>query len=278
MFRLPLLTCTFTVALSSLCLTNPIAGQVFAAGLQPHRAVYDLTLHRADEEAGISEVTGRMVYEFEGSACEGYTVNYRFVSRMVSSEGASVVSDFRVTSFEEGDGSAFHFATNSFINNRPEDSVRGMAERVADDIQIDLTEPDDTTVSLSGEAVFPSQQFIDILAQAAAGKRVAQHVIYDASDDGQTLYDSTSLIGQETRLSDASGDVLATPEIKDTPYWPITVSYFKRGGTGEVLPDYVTSFLLHENGISRNIILDYGNMALKGTLQEIDILPLASCE
>ncbi len=48
--------------------------------LQPHRAVYDLSLDNASDRSDITGITGRMVYEFNGSACEGYTVKFRFVT------------------------------------------------------------------------------------------------------------------------------------------------------------------------------------------------------
>jgi EipB-like len=39
--------------------------------LAPHKAVYDFALARA-AAGGVSEMTGRMVYELTGSPCEGY--------------------------------------------------------------------------------------------------------------------------------------------------------------------------------------------------------------
>ena len=50
--------------------------------LAPHRAVYDLALDKASDRSGITGITGRMVYEFNGSACDGYTVTFRFVTRI----------------------------------------------------------------------------------------------------------------------------------------------------------------------------------------------------
>ena len=46
-----------------------------------HRAVYDLALDKASDRSGIIGLRGRMVYEFNGSPCEGYTVNFRFVTQ-----------------------------------------------------------------------------------------------------------------------------------------------------------------------------------------------------
>ena len=52
----------------------PVAGPgvaLAAPKLLPHRAVYDLSLEQASDRSGINGITGRMVYEFAGSSCEG---------------------------------------------------------------------------------------------------------------------------------------------------------------------------------------------------------------
>ena len=40
------------------------------------------TLDKASDRSGITGISGRMVYEFNGSACEGYTVKFRFVTQI----------------------------------------------------------------------------------------------------------------------------------------------------------------------------------------------------
>ena len=63
------------------------AAPAFAAPLlQPHRAVYDLALDKASDRSGITGLSGRMVYEFNGSPCEGYTVKFRFVTQIATND------------------------------------------------------------------------------------------------------------------------------------------------------------------------------------------------
>ena len=54
--------------------------------LAPHRAVYEITLDRSRGGSGVSDMSGRMVYELKGSECEGYTQTMRFVTRMTNQE------------------------------------------------------------------------------------------------------------------------------------------------------------------------------------------------
>lgn len=62
------------VTLRSVCFAVMTASGATAASanvLVPHRAVYDLELKDASDRSGIAGMYGRMVYEFNGSACEG---------------------------------------------------------------------------------------------------------------------------------------------------------------------------------------------------------------
>ena len=74
--------------------------------LHAHRAVYDLTLDKASDRSGITGITGRMVYEFNGSACEGYTVKFRFVTQIDTSD-TTRLTDQQTTTFEDAEGKTF---------------------------------------------------------------------------------------------------------------------------------------------------------------------------
>ncbi|TIW05637.1 MAG: DUF1849 family protein, partial [Mesorhizobium sp.] len=67
--------------------------------LQAHRAVYDLSLDKASDRSGITGISGRMVYEFNGSPCEGYTVKFRFVTQIATNDNATKLTDQQTTTF-----------------------------------------------------------------------------------------------------------------------------------------------------------------------------------
>ena len=81
--------------------------------LAPHRAVYELTLASARSGQGMASVAGRMVYDLVGSACEGYTQNMRFVTRMSYQSGNTTVADLRSSTWEDGLGKRFPLAGSS---------------------------------------------------------------------------------------------------------------------------------------------------------------------
>tara|TARA_R110002124_G_scaffold104370_5_gene254289 strand:+ start:11166 stop:12014 length:849 start_codon:yes stop_codon:yes gene_type:complete len=249
-----------------------------AVSLVPHRAVYDISLLKANESASVADVNGRMVYELTGSECDGYAVNYRFVTRLGDKDGTAAVTDFRVATFEEADGNSFSFTSSNFINNNKVDEVQGFASRDDDEISVGLTKPEEEVLTFPGTAIFPTQQFEKLISAAMDGQKILQQVIFDGSDQGRKIFDATSLIGPKHSLAaaDQTG-ILSVAELAKTPFWPVTVSYFDQGSGGEPLPNYVTSFDMHDNGISRNITMDYGDMILKAKLEKLDVLAADPC-
>ncbi|MEQ9246558.1 MAG: DUF1849 family protein, partial [Nitratireductor sp.] len=97
-----------------------------APKLLPHRAVYDLSLEQASDRSGINGITGRMVYEFAGSSCEGYTTTFRFVMRLETDE-ASRLSDQQTSTYEDGDGKVFQFVNKMYLDNALDREVKGVA-------------------------------------------------------------------------------------------------------------------------------------------------------
>ena len=48
--------------------------------LVPHRAIYDLSLGTTRANSQLAGVRGRILYDFGGSACQGYSLDFRQVS------------------------------------------------------------------------------------------------------------------------------------------------------------------------------------------------------
>jgi hypothetical protein len=56
--------------------------------------------------------------------------------------------------------------------------------------------------------------------------------------------------------------------------WPVTISYFDRAAKdkdGEQTPVYAITFELYENGVSRALVLDYGDFVLTGEMTSLEL-------
>src|SRR4051812_40988180 len=70
--------------------------QAHAAASGPflaHQALYELSLVKSRRSTSINSARGRILYNFSGSACEGYTSEFRQVSALDSGEGKVTLSD-----------------------------------------------------------------------------------------------------------------------------------------------------------------------------------------
>src|SRR5215471_11524734 len=66
-----------------------------AIPLAPHRAIYDLKLGQLRGKRALEAVRGRIVYDFNGSMCDGYDLHFRQVTELDTGEGKYALSDLR---------------------------------------------------------------------------------------------------------------------------------------------------------------------------------------
>src|SRR6202045_5051814 len=263
------------------------AGQPNAAATTaflPHQALYDLNLVRSRGSASIDSARGRILYNFSGSACEGYTSEFRQVSELNSGEGKTTLSDLRSTSWEDAAGNSFRFKIDTRMNDADSSPVEGVAERTGDHVTVKLKQPEAKTFTLDGNTVFPTEQIQRIIAAAKEGKSLLELMVYDGSDNGEKVYNTLSVIGQPI-----PGDrTIPTPDpsttndtMKSLTRWPVTVSYYDRDAKvaeGEQTPVYAMSFELFENGVSRALVLDYNDFVISGALGKFDVKDSKPCK
>lgn len=245
----------------------PAAGPI---PLLSHRAEYQMELARSSQGASLATLSGRMVMEW-ASSCDGYTTNQRLVTRSTDELGQDTLNDFVASSWESGNGRTMRFAARQKLNQDTVGEYVGHAELGENGAEgrAAFTKPDTQNVALPEGTVFPTAEIKHILAAARAGKRQASDIVFDGS--GETaLYRADAYIvpaARDRRPAPAAAKVLG-----GLRSWMVEVSYFPYGSTEEA-PEYELSFRLFENGVSTDLLLDYGDMAIKGRL--IGLRPLA---
>jgi hypothetical protein len=269
-------------AYAALTQPAPAAAQGGTTALASHRAVYDLSLERTRGKRPMQSVRGRILYDFSGSSCEGYALQFRQVSELNNGEGKVVVTDLRATSWEEGGARRLRFHSQNFFDQRLRESVDGQAERKPEGINVRLTKPREKSFDVQSELVFPTEHVRRIIAAAREGKTLLQVAVYDGSDNGEKVYDTLSVIGGKIAAGgEQPADGLAgQAAFSRLERWPVTISYFDRAGAakgGEQTPIYAITFELYENGVSRALKLDYGDFVLSGELRSIEMKDIKPC-
>ncbi|ATP12215.1 ATP-binding protein [Bartonella henselae] len=236
----------------------------------PHRAVYDFQLDSASHDMAILGMTGRMVYELTGSVCQGYTTRFRFISRIHIEDMPVRLTDQQTTSYETGDSQTFHFSVKDQVGQEVAHNVEGLAERTQDGIIIKLKKPKDKEYKLA-LAEFPIMQLKSIIRHAKAGRHFYNTTVFDGTDKADKVIKESIIIGEKkTQLSDDETEKLG--KLDEEGYWPVTISYFDDIEKKDGLPVYRTSFLLHENGVMRDLHIDYGAFAVRAKLNSLEFL------
>ena len=249
----------------------------------PHQAVYDLTLKTSRGNANVNNARGRILYNFTGSTCEGYTTEFRQVSQLETGEDKTTISDLRSTSWEDAEGKSYRFKIETRMNDADPTYVDGIAERDGKTIKVKLKQPAAKTFTIE-DAVFPTEQVKRIIEAAREGKSLLELTVYDGSDDGEKVYNTLTVIGQPipgTKAPAAPDAATGNEKLKSLTRWPVTVSYYDRAAqskSGEQTPVYAMSFELYEDGVSRALTLDYNDFVIAGAMGKIDVKESKPCK
>jgi len=170
------------VAVAALLLDFGLAAPVKAlAAKEPtklvaHRAVYEMSLDDARSASGITGVDGRMVFEFTGSECDGYSLNMRMVTEMTDSQGQTNLTDLRSSTWEQGDGQKFRFQSAQYLNDKLGDVTMGRAVRAAPnaDVKVKISQPAAGELDLPAQVLFPTQHSLALIDAVLEGQSLLQ--------------------------------------------------------------------------------------------------------
>ena len=255
------------------------AGTAEAVTLSPHRAIYDLSLLRAGDNANLKAASGRLAFELQGSSCEGYTVSFRMAVKYRPGEGKSTLVDTRSTTFEGPDGLDFRHQMKELIDGAAKEDTKLKVSRAAtnQEGQGEVSGKETASFTLAAGAMLPMQHQLKLMALGETGGGRDSSLIFDGSDGAKT-YQAISFVGKTKAPGSIvrdSADKVAAP-LKGKAAWPITVSYFSDSKSEDV-PDYQVSFDLYENGVATGLVLDYGEFALSGKLADLTVYDNSAC-
>lgn len=270
---------------SYLLVLVPLVSVISASGahsagvsiLAPHRAVYDLELKDASDRSGIKSLSGRMVYDFNGSACEGFTTTFRYVTKIDTGENQRV-ADQQTTTFESGDGKEFRFLTKNFIDQQLDQETRGSAMEKGNSVAVEVTKPTEGSYQLE-QSFFPTTHLVDMLARAEKGEKFYETTLFDGTENADHTLTTTVIIGDKNKAVIPGEDSLIGDTIPGKNYFPVSVSYFDaKSDKGQEEPIYQIGFKLYENGITRDLVMDYGDFSMTGKLVDLKVYDMPDCK
>lgn len=264
----------FLMLLAAALSVAPTLSSAGAELTAAHRASYVLTLKSTKSGSGIADVKGRMLFEIV-DACDGWTVNQKLELRILSNEAPELVTETSYTSWESKDGLKFRFDSRTTRNGDLAEQFRGSAELV--DLkkggEATYTVPEARKLKLPAGTLFPTAHTEAVIRRAAAGETFDYRTLFDGSSADSPFGVSAVMrpVEGEAASADPALAKLVTPKA-----WRAKLAFFPQASK-EANPDYEISVLLYENGVVRDMILDYSNFMLEATLDKAEALAKPKC-
>ncbi len=278
------LSALVTALVAVLAASGAPAAQQSKGGIElaPHRAVYEFNLSSTRSASSISALSGRMVYEFQGSKCDGFTQSMRFVTLSTAQSGETTLADQRSITWEDPSGNRLRFQTKQYRDRKLVEEAAGSAKRPKDggDIEVEITLPKDERTGIGAGAMFPIQHSVKLLEAARSGAKSFRSDFYDGSEGGGKSYHVAAFLGgRKAPGYNKSLPRMANIAVLDkVAAWPVSLSYFEHGSERkDTAPVYEISFMFFENGVSRSLMIDNGDYAIKGKLTKLEMLDPMPC-
>jgi hypothetical protein len=215
-----------------------------------------------------------MIYEW-GETCEGWTVEQRYKLNMQYAESAEVEVTSNFVTWESKDGLRYRFNERKLKNGEVDEEVRGEARLDGTDKPgvADFSRPEAKQLQLAAGTMFPTAHTIYLIQRAQAGDSFFVKNVFDGSTEDNAV-EISAVIGKEEAQPVASAGPKSP--LLERPSWRVRLAFFPIESNLEK-PEYELGMRLLDNGVSRDMTLDYGDFAIRAKLDEIEALPKPNC-
>jgi hypothetical protein len=248
-------------------------GPAGAAEIMPHRALYAMTLGRAGGSAGVTAAAGTMAYQW-GETCDGWTVEQRYRLKMGYADSPDVAIASNFVTWEAKNGLSYRFNQKETRNGKADEEIRGVAklDGPGKGGAADFEKPAGKSFELPAGMMFPSAHTIFLINEAKAGATfISKHIFDGATVENAVLV--SAVIGP--RIAPDPAAAKQSP-LLNRPGWRVRLAFFP-ADPKEEKPDYELGMLLLDNGVSRDMVIDYGDYAIHAKLDDIEPMPKPGC-
>ena len=248
--------------------------------VDPHEALYNLTLNSAKSASGVVGANGAMFYKW-GETCDGWTLEQRFHLRIsYAEEDATDISSTLVT-YESKDGLRYRFNERRLRNGEVDTEIRGEAhlDGPGKGGVAEFTKPQAATLTLKPGVLFPTAHTLALIAAAEAHQQFISRYVFDGSDV-ENAGQISAFIGAPLAPPGTAASKPLNDSLLQHKSWPMRLAFFPASDSGsadQTEPDYELSMRLLDNGVSQDMKLDYSDYVIGATLSDIKKLPRPGC-
>jgi hypothetical protein len=264
------------VLLAVLFLSLALSGRAGAVDIAPHRALYSMSLTTAKQNSGVVAARGSMVFEW-GETCDGWTVEQRYKLRMHYAEDSEVEIASNFITWESKDGLRYRFYQKKLKNGALDGETRGEAhlDGKGKGGKVEFSKPAVNTIDLAPGVIFPTAHTLLLLERAQSGEQFVAQPVFDGASDENAGVVSAVIGGAQTAAAGGAEEPVKNALLARQS-WRVRLAFFSADSIADK-PDYELGMRLLDNGVSRDMVLDYSEFAIKAKLDEIEALPKPSC-
>ena len=240
---------------------------ITASTLVPHRAIYDIKLKSLRGSTQMTNLGGQISFEWTQD-CQAVVNNHLFKMRYDYADSPPITVESRFSNYESLDGTTMDFNLQRKHNGDLIEHRRGHADRRKGYVTYSI--PADVTHPLSRKVQFPAYHTRLLLKAMQRGKTFYHADLFDGSDHNGSVA-VNAFIGKPAPPHSMPENSMIKTALLDTPARHIRLAFFPPGKHQEHA-DYEMSLIFHENGVMRDIIIEYDDFSMTQNLVALEPL------
>ena len=270
--------------LPAVVLAALLSGAAPASGgeavLATHRSLYNFKMTSVDSGAGITDVNGKMYYEFD-DVCDAWTTDQRFTLEYHYPERRPMETSSHFVSWESKDQNRFSFNSERQEGGETAELLRGSVERAGDGTsKADYVRPDDLSFDLPAGYLLPSGHTMEIIRHAEAGDRFFSAVLFDGTD-AEGPVEINTFIGKSVTADEirkiAADNAKIDVSLLSPKAWHVRMAVFPLRDKDNITPSYEMDLILHDNGVVSYSLVDYKTFKIAQILTALETIPAKNC-
>ncbi len=252
----------------------------------PHRAIYKIEMSAVKRGSQVLGISGVMSYVLKKS-CQGWITDHRFDMVYQYSTAPSIRVETKFSSFENFEGTDLTFSSARSRDGEVYEKVRGNARIDLENPKkssADYSIPEGTHYDLTKGTFFPVAHTYYLLSEAEKGRRVIPAVVFDGSDD-QGPVEINTVMGKRKEPEKPSGQEDSSAGVRkkldetllNVPSWQVNMAIFPVADD-QTTADYELSMDLLENGIVREMNVDYHDFSISQKLVALEKISPEKCK
>jgi hypothetical protein len=242
------------------------------ADMVPHRAIYSLSLGKADSSGRFIGVAGAVKTSVERT-CDAWITAEQVDMRVETQIGGELRQNLDFTGWESLDGRNYRFVARSRSVSEQKNfkgSAQSDPERPGEAV---YTLPKKSKVELPPGTHFYFGLTQWLVEQAKAGATRAETVVFDGTDESGPQRAVAFIIPLSKSRAKAKNGL---GPIVDRPGWTMRIAFFPIGGTGAA-PDYEVEAVVLDNGVTPKMEMVFSGFTALQTLEKIETLEVPKC-